>query len=112
MQEISNRENSFLPGATWLISCLRPESDELVTYCGTIQGLAQPGDFGAVQNVGVVPEHRRLGLGRALVQKALIGFRDAQLSRAYLEVTRAEYLCGRSLPLAGIPARPNRVQGH
>jgi hypothetical protein len=37
--------------------------------------------------VGVVPEHRKLGLGRALVLKALIGFRNARQTRAYLDVT-------------------------
>jgi ribosomal protein S18 acetylase RimI-like enzyme len=85
MQEISNRD-SFLPGATWLISYMRPGNAAPVE-CGTIQGLAQPGGLGAVQNVGVAPDHRRLGLGRALVLKALAGFRDANLPRAYLEVT-------------------------
>ena len=85
MQEISNRE-CFLPEATWLIAHTHPEGGPPVD-CGTIQGLSQPGDIGAVQNVGVVPEHRRQGLGRALVLKALIGFREARMTRAYLEVT-------------------------
>lgn len=85
MLEISNRDN-FLPEATWLISHQRSNSSPAVE-CGTIQGLAQPGGMGAVQNVGVAPNHRRLGLGRALVLKALAGFRDANLPRAYLEVT-------------------------
>jgi ribosomal protein S18 acetylase RimI-like enzyme len=45
------------------------------------------GPIGAIQNLGVVPEHRGRGLGRALVHQALIGFRDSGLDRAYLEVT-------------------------
>ena len=84
MQEIAGREN-FLPTATWLIE-QRPRGETPVN-CGTIQGLMQQGNLGAIQNVGVVPDHRRMGLGRALVVKALLGFREADLPRAYLEVT-------------------------
>ncbi|MCA9071315.1 MAG: GNAT family N-acetyltransferase, partial [Planctomycetaceae bacterium] len=40
-----------------------------------------------VQNVGVIPEHRGLGLGRALVLRSLEGFRSTGLKRVYLEVT-------------------------
>lgn len=100
MGEIAQR-NTFLPQATWLISCQLPPADAAderptmsLTYsgwrmedCGTIQGLAQPGAIGAVQNVGIVPQHRGMGLGRALVLKALSGFRDARMVRVYLEVT-------------------------
>ncbi|MAG92304.1 MAG: N-acetyltransferase [Planctomycetaceae bacterium] len=85
MAEISAQQ-SFLPEATWLIAyrpaCGGPEVD-----CGTIQGLAQNRTLGAIQNVGVVPEHRGLGLGRALLLKALAGFRSRRLRRVYLEVT-------------------------
>jgi hypothetical protein len=85
MFEISHRDN-FLPEATWLIVHDSNQSGRTLD-CGIIQGLVQAGGIGAIQNVGVVPEHRRLGLGRALVLKALIGFRDAHLIRAYLDVT-------------------------
>jgi len=85
MREIAGREN-FLPAATWLI-IHRPGPGLPPVDCGTIQGLEQAGCLGAIQNVGIVPEHRRLGLGRALVMKALAGFRDSGLRRAYLEVT-------------------------
>src|SRR5438876_101155 len=54
---------------------------------GTIQGVVQTGQWGAVQNVGVAPEHRGRGLGRALVLKSLSGFRTAGVPRVYLEVT-------------------------
>ena len=79
MREI-RRKPGFLPGATWLI--LGP-----IGYVGTIQGVMDRGPIGAIQNVGVAPEFRGQGLGRALVRKALDGFRQAGLRRAYLEVT-------------------------
>jgi ribosomal protein S18 acetylase RimI-like enzyme len=79
MREI-RRKPGFLPSATWLISC--PQG-----YCGTIQGVIDKGPIGAIQNVGVVPSHRGLGLGRALVRQALGGFFRAGLRRVYLEVT-------------------------
>ena len=37
--------------------------------------------------MGVIPSYRGLGLGRALVRRALAGFCQAGLHRAYLEVT-------------------------
>jgi ribosomal protein S18 acetylase RimI-like enzyme len=85
MSEISGQE-AFLPEATWLIawtlgSCGEP------TDCGTIQGVRPQSTTGAVQNVGVIPEHRGAGLGRCLMLKALAGFRDAGVRRVYLDVT-------------------------
>ena len=79
MREI-RRKPGFLAGATWLIAC--PEG-----YCGTVQGVMDRGPIGAIQNVGVVPNYRGQGLGRALVRQALEGFYQAGLRRAYLEVT-------------------------
>ena len=79
MREI-RRKPGFLPEATWLIA----DKDG---YCGTIQGVIDRGPIGAIQNVGVVPRYRGLGLGRSLVRQALLGFARAGLSRAYLEVT-------------------------
>jgi len=84
MSEISGR-STFVPGATWLISYRSFAGD--VEDCATIQGLIQPGSWGAIQNVGVVPEHRGLGLGRALVVHCLWGFAAAGVPRVYLEVT-------------------------
>jgi ribosomal protein S18 acetylase RimI-like enzyme len=74
------RKPGFLPEATWLIA-----SDGL--YVGTVQGIMDQGPIGAIQNVGVIPSYRGMGLGRALVRRALIGFTQAGLRRAYLEVT-------------------------
>lgn len=80
MREI-RRKPGFLPAATWLIE--GPEGP-----CATIQGVIdRTGPLGAIQNVGVVPAYRGLGLGRALVRQSLEGFRRAGLIRAYLEVT-------------------------
>jgi ribosomal protein S18 acetylase RimI-like enzyme len=79
MREI-RRKPGFLPAATWLIACEEG-------YVGTIQGVVDYGPIGAIQNVGVLPDYRGLGLGRALVSRALWGFHQAGLRKAYLEVT-------------------------
>ncbi|MEX0718615.1 MAG: N-acetyltransferase [Planctomycetaceae bacterium] len=75
----------FSPQATWLLGFDdgfgRPRD------CGTIQGLAFSGGVGTIQNVGVVPEHRGHGLGRALIFQTLRGFQMARLRTARLEVT-------------------------
>lgn len=75
---------TFVPQATWLVQC---RDRGLVEDCATIQGVIQPGRWGAIQNVGVAPEYRGLGLGRALVLRSLHGFREAGVSCVYLEVT-------------------------
>ena len=85
MLEITEQK-LFVAHATWLIS-YEPDRFKFPTDCGTIQGIAQSKGVGAVQNVGVVPEHRGIGLGRALVLKSLQGFRRAGLKRVFLEVT-------------------------
>jgi len=85
MHEITLRDK-FLPEATWLVNHLEADGSP-GEDCGTIQGIVQSGGYGAVQNVGVVPECRGMGIGRALVLKALAGFREAKVVRVYLEVT-------------------------
>jgi ribosomal protein S18 acetylase RimI-like enzyme len=84
MSEIAQQE-AFLAPATWLISWTgdggAPQD------CGTIQGMAVNEQLGSIQNVGVVPEHRGLGLGKALILKAIEGYRLARLKRVVLEVT-------------------------
>ena len=84
MREIRNKPG-FLPAATWLIA--RGSSPESLQWCGTIQGVGARGSIGMIQNVGVVPGHRGLGLGRSLVERALAGFRMQGLRRVGLEVT-------------------------
>ncbi|MCC6420866.1 MAG: GNAT family N-acetyltransferase [Gemmataceae bacterium] len=79
MREIS-RKPGFQPEATWLVGC--PGG-----YCGTVQGVRERTELGAIQNLGITPEHRGRGLGGALLVQALHGFRRAGLDRAFLEVT-------------------------
>lgn len=77
---------AFCPEATWMVT-YHPEDDWPADDCATIQGIIRNGRSGAIQNVGVIPGHRRLGIGRALVLQALAGFRDLGLVTATLEVT-------------------------
>jgi GNAT superfamily N-acetyltransferase len=83
MNEIC-RKDGFLPEATWLAASVRDSEFE---YCGTIQGIRATHKYGAIQNVGITPLHRGLGVGSALITAALIGFQQVGLARAYLEVT-------------------------
>jgi ribosomal protein S18 acetylase RimI-like enzyme len=84
MQEIV-RKPGFLPDATWVV--VHSLDDGRPTYCGTIQGIRDRHGLGAIQNVGIVPEHRHIGLGTLLLQHALQGFCQAGIQRVYLEVT-------------------------
>src|SRR5262249_30902733 len=79
MREI-RRKPGFLPGSTWLVT--GPAGD-----VATVQGVIDRGPIGAVQNLGVVPGYRGMGLGSALIRQALAGFVRAGMRRAYLEVT-------------------------
>jgi hypothetical protein len=58
-----------------------------IHYCGTVQGVVDRSGMGAIQNLGVVPHYRGLGLGTSLMQMALQGFQNAGLRQAFLEVT-------------------------
>ena len=84
MREIRNKPG-FLPHATWLIAFGRSPED--LQWCGTIQGVAATGGSGLIQNIGVVPGHRGLGLGTCLIEQALEGFRQHGLRVGSLEVT-------------------------
>lgn len=83
MQEICLKDG-FLPEATWLAAYT---SGSQIEYCGTIQGIRATHKYGAIQNVGITPQHRGRGVGSALIAAALFGFQQVGLSRAYLEVT-------------------------
>jgi ribosomal protein S18 acetylase RimI-like enzyme len=85
MHEIRQKEG-FLPGATWLLS-YRENLTAAADFCGTIQGIRDSAGMGAIQNLGITPDHRGHGLGRALLVKALTGFQQAGLKQAFLEVT-------------------------
>ena len=91
------RQPLFLPGATWLVvrevDPFDPGFDGELDAAGggspvaTVQGLGGTRGIGAVQNVGVVPECRGLGLGRAALLRSLRGFAAAGYGRVYLEVS-------------------------
>jgi ribosomal protein S18 acetylase RimI-like enzyme len=83
MNEIAHKDG-FLPGATWLVAY---ESRGAYEYCGTIQGIRDRSSLGAIQNLGITPEHRNRGLGSLLMQHALIGFQQSGMRRVFLEVT-------------------------
>jgi ribosomal protein S18 acetylase RimI-like enzyme len=85
MREIAGKEG-FTPEATWLVACPTSHPGRY-QYCGTIQGVLDKALVGTVQNLGVVPDHRGNGLGRALLLKALQGFQSAGARRSSLEVT-------------------------
>lgn len=70
----------FCPGATWLVV----GKDGCVA---TVQGLLDSNRFGGIQNLGVLSDFRGLGIGRAILLKALVGFAAVGARRAFLEVT-------------------------
>ncbi len=84
MDDISRR-NGFVPAATWLLEHW-PANARRPTPCGTVQGVAED-KVGAIQNVGILPEHRGHGLGTVLMWHSLAGFKSAGVERVFLEVT-------------------------
>jgi ribosomal protein S18 acetylase RimI-like enzyme len=76
----------FLPESAWL-ALHSPEGFNRPEYCGTIQGIRDKTGLGAIQNLGVTPEHRDIGLGTALLFRSLEGFKSAGMRRVFLEVT-------------------------
>lgn len=87
MTDIVSHEG-FVRQATWMVRFAGNEFHGPV-LCGTIQGLRSSRWLGSIQNVGVIPEHRGLGLGKALVLRSLEGFRTTGVQRVALEVTAA-----------------------
>lgn len=91
MEYISGHEQ-FIPEVTWLLvysDSGNPVNNGNTVDCGTVQGIAPAPQFGAIQNVGILPAHRRQGLGHALMLKALRGFQQLGIVRVSLEVTSA-----------------------
>ncbi len=96
MQEIV-RKQGFLAGTTWLLTYSRGRAPggarstlglgRQPEFCGTVQGIRDANGLGAIQNLGIAPEHRNGGLGTILLFHALQGFRRAGIGRVYLEVT-------------------------
>jgi ribosomal protein S18 acetylase RimI-like enzyme len=86
MREISCKRK-FVPQATWL-AVSSGRDGRGAQNCGTVQGILDSGSgYGAIQNLGIAPAHRGLGLGTALLCVALDGFRHLRVPRVYLEVT-------------------------
>ena len=84
MREIRNKRG-FLPDATWLVAYGR--GPEGMLWCGTIQTVVATGGVGTIQNIGVVPSHRGLGLGTSLIRQAMAGLWCHAVVRGSLEVT-------------------------
>jgi ribosomal protein S18 acetylase RimI-like enzyme len=84
MREIV-RKPGFLAGTTWLLTYGR--DFRRLEHCGTVQGIRDVTGLGAIQNLGIAPEHRNSGLGTILLFHALQGFRQAGIARVFLEVT-------------------------
>lgn len=85
MREIVNRGN-FVAEATWLAVRQNDFNHELQA-CGTVQGLLASPREGAIQNLGVHPDCRNLGIGKTLLLHSLRGFKEAGCMFANLEVT-------------------------
>ncbi len=98
----------FCPNATWLVASNTQKhhsSSNATTgvrygfgsdVCvATVQGLLDTNRFGGIQNLGVIPEYRGLGVGWALLLKALEGFATMGAARAFLEVTAKNELAVR-----------------
>ena len=83
MAEIAQKAG-FLPQATWLAAC---HDGQQLEYCGTVQGIRDRTGIGAIQNLGITPQHRDRGLGTCLLLRSLQGFREAGVSCVHLEVT-------------------------
>ena len=81
LMRIIHNKLAFCPEATWLIH------HEKAGFVGTIQGIGETWKEAAIQNIGVVEGHRGIGLGRALLLKAIAGFRGTGYRRATLQVT-------------------------
>jgi [ribosomal protein S18]-alanine N-acetyltransferase len=85
MKELVHR-NDFVPEATWL--AVRQELNQgRWIPIGTIQGLRVSKELGSIQNVGIVPAFRGIGLGSVLLLEALRGFAAVGCQQATLEVT-------------------------
>jgi GNAT superfamily N-acetyltransferase len=74
----------FCPKATWLIDCP-------IETIGCIQGVITEPRIGMIQNIGVLPEWRGMGIGTSLLLKALIGFRNEGCVFGQLEVTKRNH---------------------
>jgi len=84
MRDLSHRAD-FVPEATWL--AMGKNEAGLDTPLATIQGLRSGPVQGSIQNIGVVPNWRGRGLGKELIRRCLVGFRETGCRNVTLEVT-------------------------
>ncbi|MDR2116616.1 MAG: GNAT family N-acetyltransferase [Planctomycetaceae bacterium] len=75
----------FLPAATLLIA--NGDEQNLFEYVACIQGMRFSDEVGGIQNIAVLPDYRGHGIGRAILLKSLLGFRQHGIRRVTLEVT-------------------------
>ena len=86
-----DRPQAGLSSGNDLALDLRPASSQRCrSSAAPCRGSAMSSGLGAIQNLGIAPEHRNGGLGTILLFHALQGFRQAGIARVYLEVTAAE----------------------
>lgn len=85
MKDLACRKD-FVAEATWL-AVKQSSPYEKWFPIGTIQGLRVDKLSGAIQNLGIVPEFRGIGLGSVLLSHALAGFSLVGCRQVSLEVT-------------------------
>jgi len=97
MKDLAGRAD-FVPEATWLALGPYGPGGKLLPI-GTIQGLRADvgkesdqnnlteGPQGSIQNVGIIPGCRGMGLGRVLLTYAMAGFQEIGCKSVSLEVT-------------------------
>ena len=56
-----------LPARSHLAGGLLARGQGRPDYCGTVQGIRDRMGLGAIQNLGIAPEHRNAGLGTSLL---------------------------------------------
>ena len=102
MHEIRGKQG-FLPGATWLMAYDSPGTGG-PEYCGTIQGIRDYAGLGAIQNLGVTPEHRGRQLGTCLLIKAAFWKSRPK--------TTARFVCinGSASPRPARSTKPSRLR--
>ena len=105
MGEISKKPG-FLHEATWLAQFRGPLGGEY-DVCGTIQGVRDPEGYGSIQNIGVVPEHRGIGLGAVLLTAVVAMFEGALRGTYGTAYVIPMYL----VIVAVVPFRPLQVLG-
>ncbi|HUR52658.1 MAG TPA: GNAT family N-acetyltransferase [Gemmataceae bacterium] len=84
LMTVIRNKSGFCPAATWLVA----GRDGCVA---TVQGVIDEAGYGGVQNLGVMPDYRGRGIGRALMLKALAGFAAVGSRRAFLDVTASNH---------------------